>query len=202
MRMSGISASPIGHAIDPTEYLRPIEFIRRDHERQRSFCVRLDALVDDIHQLGYQELAASLLEFAISDLPRCMADEEELLAPALMVCCAPEERPKQIVSNLLREHQTAATLAVQTIDGLDLLAAGSCPSRPLDFIVSALQLAEILRRCADWEDEELLPLAASRLTAEDQKSLGASLARRHGMSPPLPHGAQQAFLTVGRFTSR
>lgn len=202
MRMSETPASPLGHAIDPAEYLQPIEFIRRDHERQRSFCVRLDALIDDIHQLGYQELAASLLEFAISDLPRCMEDEKELLAPALMVCCAPEEGPKEIVSELFHQHQCAATLAAKIVDGLDLLAAGSCPSRPLDFIVSALQLAEILRRCADWEDEELLPLAASRLTAEDQKSLGSSLARRRGMSPPLSHGAQQAFLTAGRFTSR
>jgi hypothetical protein len=187
MRTGETPASSLGHAIDPAEYLRPMEFIRRDHERQRSFCVRLDVLIDDIHQLGYQELAASLLEFAVIDLSRSMEDEEELLAPALMVCCAPEEGPKEIVSELRRQHRSAATLAAQTIEGLDQLAAGSCPTRPLNFIVAALQLAEILRRCADWEDEELLPLAASRLTAEDQKSLGTSLARRRGMSLPLSH---------------
>jgi hypothetical protein len=189
MRTSETPASPLHRTIDPAEYLRPIEFIRRDHEQQRSFCERLDTLIDDLHQLGYQELAASLLEFAISDLPRCMEDEEGLLAPALMVCCAPEEDPKEIVSELLHQHQAAATLAAQTVDGLDRLAAGVPPSKPLDFIVSALQLAEILRRCADWEDGVLLPLAASRLTDEDQKSLGSSMARRHGMGLPLSNCA-------------
>jgi len=187
MRTSETPASPLRRTIDPAEYLRPIEFIRRDHERQRSFCVLLDALIDDIHQLGYQQLAASLLEFAIVDLSWCMEDEEELLAPALMVCCAPEEGPKEIVSELLRQHQSAAALVAQTVDGLDRLTAGSCPTRPLDFIISALQLAEILRRCVDWEDGVLLPLAASRLTEEDQKSLGSSMARRRDTSLPVSH---------------
>ncbi len=187
MRSSETLASPLGAVIDPAEFLRPIEFLRSDHERQRSFCERLGALVDDIHQPGRQEIAASLLEFAITDLSWSMEDEEELLAPALMRRCALEEGPKAVVADMLRQHHSAATLAAQTIDGLDRLIAGSLPLRPLDFILSALQLAEILRRHLDWEDGILLPLAVSRLTEEDQKRLGSSMARRRGMSLPSVH---------------
>ncbi len=187
MRMSVTLASPLGTAIDPAEFLRPIEFLRSDHERQRSFCDQLGVLVDDIHQPGHQKLAASLLEFAINDLSCSMEDEEELLAPALMRRCAPEEGPKAVVADMLRQHRSVAILAAQTIDGLDRLVAGSLPLGPLDFILSALQFAEILRRHLDWEDGVLLPLAVSRLTEEDQKSLGSSMARRRGMSLPSAH---------------
>ena len=187
MRSGETLASPLRTAIDPAEFLRPIEFLRSDHDRQRSFCERLGALVDDIHQPGCQKIAASLLDFAINDLSWSMEDEEELLLPALMRRCAPEEGPEAVVADMLRHHQSVAKLAAQTIAGLDRLVAGSLPLGPLDFILSALQFAEILRRHLDWEDGVLLPLSVSRLTEEDQKSLGASMARRRGMNLPPAH---------------
>lgn len=184
IRSSEILASPIGTVIDPAEFLRPLEFLRCDHERQRSFCTRLDALVDDIHQPGNQKIAASLLDFAINDMSWAVEDEEELIAPALMRRCSPEKGPNAVVADMLRQHRTVALLAAKTIDGLDRLVAGSLPVGPLDFILSALQFAEILRRHLDWEDGVLLPLSVSRLTEEDQMSLGSSMARRRGMSLP------------------
>lgn len=187
IRSSEILVSPLGSAIDPVEFLRPIEFLFSDHERQRSFCKRLDALVDDIHQPGNQKIAASLLEFAINDMSWAVEDEEELIAPALMRRCAPEKGPKAVVADMFRQHRSVAILAAKTIDGLDRLVAGSLPVGPLNFILSALQFAEILRRHLDWEDGVLLPLSVSRLTEEDQISLGSSMARRRGMSLPSTH---------------
>ena len=101
--------------------------------------------------------------------------------------CAPEEGPEAVVADMLRHHQSVAKLAAQTIAGLDRLVAGSLPLGPLDFILSALQLVEILRRYLDWEERVLLPLALSRLTEEEQKSLGDSMARRRGMSISSAH---------------
>jgi hypothetical protein len=184
---SEILVSPIGPAINPVEFLRPIEFLFSDHERQRSFCKRLDALVDDIHQPGHQKIAASLLEFAINDMLWAVEDEEELIAPALIRRCAPEKGPRAIVADMRRQHRCVAILAAKTIEGLDRLVAGSLPIGPLDFILSALQFAEILRRHLDWEDGVLLPLSLSRLTEEDQKSLGSLMARRRGMRLPPAH---------------
>ena len=184
MRSSETRASPLGAAIDPAELLRPIVPVRSDHDRQRSFCARLGALVDDIHQPGHEKIAASLLEFAIKDLSWSVADEEELLAPALMRRCAPQDGPKTVAADMFRQHQSAATLAAQTIDGLDRLAAGSLPLRPLHFILSALQLEEILRRHLDRDDGVPLRLSVSRPTETDQKSLGV---RRPGSTLRSAH---------------
>lgn len=200
IRSSKTLASPLGAAIDPAEFLRPIEFLRCDHERQRSFCTRLDALVDDIHQPESQKIAASLLDFAIHDMSWAVEDEEELIAPAIMRRCAPEKGPTAVVENMFRQHRSVAKLAAKTIDGLDRLVAGSLPVGPLDFILSALQFAEILRRHLDWEDGVLLPLSVLRLTEEDQMSLGSSMARRRGMSLPSVHRDSEVPSQAGRLS--
>lgn len=166
---------------NPAGFLSPIEFLREDHERQRWFCEQLVALTDDIWQSGHEKLAASLSDFAIVDIANNSKDESELLAPALLRCCVSEAGPGDVVADMVRRHKGVAVLATPIVDGLDLLASGKVPSSPTQFIVSALQLVEILNRNLDWADQVLLPLAASRLTDADQTDLGSAMARRYGV---------------------
>lgn len=172
--------------IDPSEFLRPIDFIQRDHDRQRLFCGELSSLVDNMPQTGREELAAALLRYLLIDVSLNIEDEEELLAPLLGQRCLPGDHSDETVTITRWHHERAAGAASQTADGLDRLAVGHMPLRPLDFVISSFQLIEILTKHPAWEDETLLPLAASRLTREDMRSLGSAMARRRGVSPPLP----------------
>ena len=171
--------------IDRSIFLHPIEFIRRDHDRQRSFCNQLACLVDDMPQSGSEELAAALLRYLLIDVSLNIEDEEELLAPLLGLRCLPGDHSGETITITHWHHERAAGEASPTADGLDRLAVGNMPSRPLDFVISAFRLIEILTQHLAWEDETLLPLAETRLTEEDMRSLGSAMARRRGVSPPL-----------------
>lgn len=172
--------------IDPSDFLHPIDFIQRDHDRQRLFCDQLASLVDDMPQTGREELAAALLRYLLVDVSMNIEDEEELLAPLLGLRCLPGDHSGETITITRWHHKRAAGAASQTADGLDRLAVGHMPLKPLDFVISAFQLVEILTQHLAWEDETLLPLAATRLTEEDMRSLGSAMARRRGVSPPLP----------------
>ncbi len=98
----------------------------------------------------------------------------------------PRARSVTAVEGTRWRRERAAAVASQTADGLDRLAVAQMPLRPLDFVISAFQLVEILTRHLDWEDETLLTLATTRHDEEDMRSFGSAMARRRGVSPPLP----------------
>lgn len=162
--------------------VRPIEVLRADHERQRCFCEELSALVDDMFQSGREKLAASLLRCLLFDVSLNMEDEEELLEPLLRRRSMPHDHLPAMIRSLHNDHNAAARLAGEIAGGLDRLAAGDLPATPLNFIVSSLTLVEKITRHVDWEDENLLPLARSRLTSRDNAALGRAMARRRGVS--------------------
>lgn len=159
-------------AVDAPNLLQPINRLRRDHQRLRSFCKKMGYLVDDFHQRGNQQLAFSLHQFLTAELPRCWKHGEELLAPALMRQPMNESDPNALLAELRRHHQSEKAVADIVVGGLNRLVAGSMIPHPLEFIVSGLQLAEILESNIGWENTVLVPLAASRLNKEDQEALG------------------------------
>lgn len=167
--------------VDPREFLQPIRFVMSDHQRQRDFCVSLEALADDLYQSGREHLAASLLEFLLVDMSLNMEDEEELIEPLLRDRALPEDYFPEASMRLHKQHSTAAAYAARTVDGLDRLAVGGAPASPLDFVISALGLVDSVIRHLDWEEETLLPLAERRLTATDKARLGCEMARRRGI---------------------
>lgn len=182
MRTIETLPAPSDRTTDRADFRHPIEFLCGEHERQRWFCEQLVTLAEDIRQLGHENLAASLLDFAIVDIANNMDDEANLLGPALLHRCVSETGPRDVVTELGSRHQSVATLVALTIDGLDRLASGDVPLVPRHFIMSILGLVEMLMQNLDWEDNVLLPLAALRLTVVDQRDLGLAMARRHGAS--------------------
>lgn len=170
----------------PHMFLEPVEFIKLDHDRQRSFCAQLASLADDLSQTEVERLAASLLRFLFVDVSLNIEDEEEVLEPILRARCLPEDGFEGISRLMRKRHRESAGLAAKTGDGLDQLAAGSAPETPLGFIISALSLVDSMTHNLDWEDRVLLPLADARLNESDKIQLGESLAQRHGfLLPPL-----------------
>ena len=170
------------HKTGLTDVHHPIEFLLGEHDRQRWFCEQLVILADDIRQLDHENLAASLLDFAIVDIANNMDDEDKLLGPAILQRCVSGTGPRDVVTEMECRHQSVVTLLALTIDGLDRLASGDAPLVPTHFSLAALGLVEILRENLDWEDNTLLPLAALRLSDADQRILGSVMARRHGVS--------------------
>lgn len=167
--------------VDPREFLRPLRFVMWDHQRQRDFCVSLEALADDLYQSGREHLAASLLDFLLVDMSLNMEDEEELIEPLLKDRALPEDHVPEAIARLHRQHSAAAAYAARTADGLDRLAAGGVPAMPLDFVITVLGLVDSITRHLDWEEETLLPLAERRLTLADKARLGRAMARRRGI---------------------
>jgi len=175
--------TPAGRSSVPVEVPHPIELLRGEHERQRRFCRQLGTLADDIWQLGHERLALSLLEFATVDIANNMEDQCKLLAPALLRSCVAEAGPTEVVTEMVGRHHGVASLVTSTIDGLDRIASGGVPAVPIHFILSALQLVEVLGRDLDWQEEVLLPVVASRLTEADQRDLRSAMARRRLRDP-------------------
>ena len=139
---------------------------------------------DPLVEMPRDGLAASLLQYLMIDVSMNIEDEEELLAPLLEKRCLPGDPCIEAIATSRRQHESAAQAAGQTADGLDRLAAGHLPLPPLDFVMVALQLVEILTQHLEWEDGVLLPLAASCLSDEDVRFLGSSMARRRENSSP------------------
>lgn len=170
----------------PHVFVEPVEFIKLDHDRQRSFCAQLASLADDISQNDFDTLAESLLRFLLVDVSLNIEDEEEVLEPLLLSRCLPEDCFQGISRLMRKRHRESAGLAAKTGDGLDELAAGRVPETPLGFIISALSLVDSMTHNLDWEDRVLLPLADVRLKESDRIELGEALAQRHGfLLPPM-----------------
>lgn len=156
-------------------FLHPIVFLRGQHVRQRTFCEQLGTLTDDVWQSGRENLALSLLDLATVDIVNNSKDKSELLASALLRCCVSQAETKKVVTDMVCRHHEIATRAISTIDGLDRLASSKVLPMPIHFILSALQLVEVLSRNICWEEDLLLPLLASGLTGADQRDLGSAI---------------------------
>lgn len=171
-------------SVSPEEFRRPIALLRSAHDRQRTACARLSLLIDTMPGIGFEKAAAAVLDCLSFDVPLNVEDEEELLAPALRRRCGTSKVLDATLAHSRRDHRTAAGVAARTCEGLDRLAQGYTPVRPLDFVVSALELLDLLEDHLDWEDRALLPLAETSLTMDDLARLGRDMARRRGVACP------------------
>jgi len=179
-------ALPVGRIIDPEELHVPIAFLQVQHEEQRRFCRRLNALLDDLGAAQYAGEACFLLDFLLGGMASNMVAEEITLVPLLYDRCAREDMLTAMVKDTWKAHTLIALLLPEVGCGLRRLAAGEIPARPLEFITCSLEFADTVERHVDREDRTLLPLARFRLTTEDYVWLGQTLARQHGL--PYPSG--------------
>ena len=162
----------------PQRLLRePLEYIFADHFRQRVLC----GVIDEMAGAGVldNEMAGHVLAFMRRDFGLHVQDEEEDLFPLLKRRAEPEDRIMDVLSDLSAEH------AADKKDGAQLCAVlEGDKSAPKQWPALFERFAANERHHLALENAIVLPLARVRLTAEDQRFLGLSMAARRGIVFP------------------
>lgn len=159
----------------------PIEFLYGEHDRQLVICAALDHLATAPEAPDARETAELILNYADTDMPLHLRDEEEDLFPRLLERCEPEDGLENLVDQLEHEHETDSVLYQRFKDALHAIANGKPLDHPDVFKSDAEAFAALQRRHLNWENGTVLPLARQRLTPEDLEDMRVSMAaRRHG----------------------
>ncbi len=106
MRTASATAQAQHGAIDINRFRHPIEFLFKEHDRQRVICASLELLAHDCTADRAPENAALVLGYLEHEMPLHIADEEEDLFPLLTRRCAPEDEFEELVALLSSEHET------------------------------------------------------------------------------------------------
>ncbi len=161
----------------------PIEFLYGEHDRQLVICAALDHLASAPGAPDARETADLILNYADTDMPLHLRDEEEDLFPRLLERCEPEDGLENLVDQLEHEHETDNALYQRLKGALKTLAEGGTLRHPEVFESDAQAFALLQRRHLNWENGTVLPLARQRLTSQDLEEMRVAMAaRRHGTS--------------------
>jgi len=156
----------------------PLDYLRQEHERQRAVCAALERLVETMDEGAVASVAQEILDFLTEDLSRHIADEERDLFPLLEARCPPEDGLKGLLKRLRREHEMDEDLVEFLRADLDRLARGGGLANPTRLLINLREFASTQRRHLAWEDDTVLPLADTRLTAEDRAAMGERMRLR------------------------
>jgi hemerythrin-like domain-containing protein len=169
------SSAPAQRIVDP------IEFLYAQHDRQLVICAALDRLANAPDGEDATETAQLVLDYAATEMPLHLADEEKDLFPRLIERCDPEDALDNIVDQLEHEHETDSALYHRLEHGLKAIARGAPLAHPEVFCSDAQSFSMLQRRHLNWENGTVLPLARQKLTPEDLAEMrDAMSARRHG----------------------
>ncbi len=180
MRTASATAQAQHGAIDNNRFRHPIEFLFKEHDRQRVICAALELLAHDCTADSAPENAALVLGYLEHEMPLHIADEEEDLFPLLTRRCAPEDEFEELVALLSSEHETDEKHCLALLAPVRAIVNGLRP--PLQFAADARAFAVLQRRHLGWENSTVLPLARRCLTAADRAELGRKMAERRGIS--------------------
>lgn len=182
------ASQPAGRTPEPAPtgeaFLRPLEFIRAEHERQHRICDDLLGLADESRIGVVSARAASLLRFLAEDFANHIRDEEEDLFPLLLRRCTPDDGIHEILGQLCLEHELDRDLVDFIVADLERFADGFRVANPTRFFNNVRAFAETQRRHLSWENRVVLPLARRRLGTGDLKAMGRHMAARRRLAYP------------------
>ncbi len=181
MRTPSATAQAQHGAIDINRFRHPIEFLFKEHDRQRVICATLELLAHDCTDDRAPENATLVLGYLEHEMPLHIADEEEDLFPLLKRRCAPEDEFEELVALLSSEHETDEKHYLVLLAPLRAIVNGLRPPDPVQFAANARAFAVLQRRHLGWENGTVLPLARRRLTAADRAEMGRKMAERRGI---------------------
>lgn len=156
-----------------------IDFILREHQRQRQVCVMLEevAAADECDAA----LLASLVDFIRFDLTLHVIDEEEDFFPLLRARCLPEDDIGSVLDQMQSEHAEDRRLAQQVRDVLQQALVSRQPVKGIEGGAETLRaFAEHEKRHLVMENAVLTPFARKRLTPDDLNHLTERFAARRG----------------------
>ncbi len=181
MRTASATAQAQYGAIDINLFRHPIEYLFREHDRQRMICATLMLLAHDWTADSAPENAALVLGYLEHEMPLHIADEEEDLFPLPTRRCAPEDEFDEIVALLSSDHETDEKHYLALLAPLRTIVNGLRPPDPVQFAVDARVFAILQLRHLGWENGTVLPLARRCLTAADKAEMGRKMAERRGI---------------------
>lgn len=162
-------------------FRQPIDYLLADHHRQTKLCDLLDTIRADPDSDELQHNRKAILDYLAVELPRHMADEEDLFA-SIVENCAAGDTVGALIELLRDEHARNGDLLGATKEALasmESLEVGE--GLPPDVAV----FAETKRRHIRLENELLLPLARVWLNPDALRALGERMASRRGVPYPL-----------------
>lgn len=162
--------------------LDPIDWIRRDHDRQLEICHQLENVVNSSDGDRVADWAATVLTYLSEELPLHFEDEESDLFPLLLSKPGRSEDLAAVLEQLVSEHDLDSGLIDPVIEQLRLIADGKAPQNRSRFQACVYTLTAELRRHLNWEDRVVLPLADKLLTREDRVELRRKIADRRRIS--------------------
>ena len=167
------------------QFLRPLDFIEAEHDRQRVFCDRLVELANERNLEAVIEEAETILAFITEDLPLHHKDEETDLFRMLRCRRQPDDDIDAILATLAWEHTMDSFLTYDLRLDLKTLVSGKKIVDDNTVVFTDLRtFAESQRRHLDWEEKLVVPLAHKRLMPEDLSEMGRNMAARRGIAYP------------------
>ena len=183
--------NPLTEKIPYNLFREPLEYLFADHVRQTAICALIYELSDTLESRTPEDTLSEetrqkveqVTHYLDEELPLHIADEELDILPSLRARVRPEDGMDQILEQLGEEHSQDEKLSEELVSALKsaLRAPASAPTQITDI---AGRFAEAHCGHMKWENEVLLPLARKRLTPEDQKQIGRTMAGRRNVPYP------------------
>ncbi len=165
----------------PGQFLRPLDVIRSEHDRQRLLYDRLAELAKDRQLEPVMEEVETVIAFFTEDLPLHGRDEEEDLFRLLQLRCRPDDGLDAILAQLEFEHSLDKVLAHHIVIDLREIASERAPESPMRIFMELRTFTEAQQRHLAWENEVVLPLAGRWLRPEDLEEMRRNMAARRGL---------------------
>ena len=162
--------------------LDPIDWIRRNHDRQLEICHQLENVAKSSEGDRVADWAAAVLAYLTEELPLHFEDEEVDLFPLLLSKPGRSQDLTAVLEQLVSEHDLDSGLIDPVIEHLRLIADGKAPRNKTRFQACVCTLTAELRRHLNWQNRIVLPLADKKLTREDRVELRRRTADRRGMA--------------------
>ncbi len=179
------AADPLSIGAIPENLLRePIEFVFADHYRMRVLCEMLRRIAKDPMLESARDYARQVIDYVESDLPLHLADEERDLLPRLKQRSTRADDADALLNVVCGEHERDQALSAPFLPELRRFAEGGEVEDEREFRHAAAIFAETQLRHLAWEDAIILSLARKRLTDEDMRDIGRSMAARRGLQFP------------------
>jgi hemerythrin-like domain-containing protein len=161
-----------------------LDLIEYEHHVQAQICDCLEQIADGLPHGVDRHLCAKVAKALRFELPLHHRDEEHGLFPLIEQRALPGDNIHDILARLALEHATDESFSTELLESLDALSRGARLKNP-DMVGYMLRsFFESYRRHIHWENAVVLPLARSRLSAEDLLRLEEAMNENRLVPPP------------------
>ncbi|HUH61085.1 MAG TPA: hemerythrin domain-containing protein [Candidimonas sp.] len=162
----------------------PLEMLASCHLRIQKMCATLGRLAAYLPAHGSddqaRQAAARIKRYFDTAAPLHHADEEADLFPALLESMAGSDAVciREMIEHLTSQHRILEAAWARLRDPLELIAAGQSATLPPDGVAL---FTETYEQHLNYEEDELLPMAARLLAQADLTRIGLAMRARRGL---------------------